>query len=339
MMADHGDKHPALPAQTTNDAMNRKKPVAADRSPGQRAARLTGLVAAVHTPFLPDGSLNLRSVEGQAEHLLRTGVSLAFVGGTTGECASLTVDERKQLAQRWAEVARGTSLKLIVHVGANCLADAQVLTAQAEDLGATAIAALAPSYFRPRDLDTLIECCAEIAAAAPGTPFYFYDIPSLTGVSFPMPDFLMRAPARVPTLAGIKFTNTDLVSYQLCLRAGDGAFDLPWGVDEQLLAALALGARGAVGSSYNFAAPLYHRLWAAFQGGDLEAARREQFRSVQLIQVLASAGYLGAAKAVMQMLGVDVGPARLPNRNPSANRLVELRIQLEQLGFFDWIRP
>jgi N-acetylneuraminate lyase len=56
------------------------------------------------------------------------------------------------------------------------------------------------------------------------------------------------------------------------------------------LAALALGAKGAVRSSDNFAAPLDHRLIAAFQRGDLDAARREQFRSVQLIQLFASYG-------------------------------------------------
>ena len=57
-----------------------------------------------------------------------------------------------------------------------------------------------------------------------------------------MPDFLAQAPDRIPTLAGIKYTNADLMSYQLCLRAGNGRFDVPYGTDEWLLAALALGA-------------------------------------------------------------------------------------------------
>ena len=115
------------------------------------------------------------------------------------------------------------------------------------------------------------------------------------------------------------------------------AFDIPWGVDEALLSALAVGAKGAVGSSYNFAAPVYQRLFAAVERGDLEAARQEQMRSVRLIQALAGYGYMGAAKAVMGMLGVDVGPARLPNSNPTAEQAVKLRLELEDLGFFDWV--
>jgi N-acetylneuraminate lyase len=299
--------------------------------------RLTGLVAATHTPFSADGSLNLAIVERQAAHLLKHGVTLAFIGGSTGECHSLSLEERRQLTQRWSDVVRGTALKMIVHVGSNCLADARGLAAQAEASGALAIAALAPSYFKPRTLDALIACCAEIAAAAPSTPFYFYDIPTLTGVGFSMPDFLAQGRERIPTLAGIKFTNADLMAYQLCLQADGGSFDVPYGTDEWLLAALALGARGAVGSSYNFAAPIYHRLMQAFAAGDLVVARCEQFRSVQLIQLLANHGYLGAAKAVMKMVGVDVGPARLPNANPNPAQITQLQVELERLGFFEWI--
>ena len=154
-----------------------------------------------------------------------------------------------------------------------------------------------------------------------------------------MPDFLERARDRIPTLAGLKFTSHDLMAYQQCLRAGSGAFDVPYGVDEWLLAALALGARGAVGSTYNFAAPVYRRMMRAFAAGDLDAAREEQFRSVQLVRLLAGYGYMGAAKAVMALLGVDVGPPRLPNSALSAAQAAELRGRLEALGFFDWIRP
>jgi N-acetylneuraminate lyase len=299
--------------------------------------KLIGLVAATHTPFRADGSLNLAAVEAQAAHLLRNNIRTVFIAGSTGESHSLALMERLELAQRWIEVARGTSLKLVMHVGSNCLGDAKELAAQAGGLGVLAISALAPSYFKPRTLGALIEWCATIAAAAPETPFYYYDIPIVTGVHFSMPDFLLQAADRIPTLAGIKFTNYDLMNYQLCLRVDDGAFDIPWGADEALLGALSLGAQGAIGTSYNFAAPLYHRMLHDFRTGKMEAARQEQFCAVQLIQLLAGYGLLAATKAVMNMLGVDVGPARLPHANPTAEQIAQLRGELEQLGFFDWI--
>lgn len=296
---------------------------------------LHGLTAATHTPFKADGSLHLAIVEKQCAHLIKTGVTAVFIGGTTGESASLTLEERLALAERWMAVAKGTPLRVIVHTGSNCMADSAALAAHAGKLGAAAISAISPSYFKPRSVDTLIACCAGIAAAAPDTPFYYYDIPALTGVSLSMPEFLEKAAGRIPTLAGLKFTNPDLMAYLLCLRSGD--WDIPWGLDEWMLAALATGARGAVGSTYNFAAPIYLRLMSAFARGNIESARLEQHRSAQLITLLAGYGYMGAAKTTMATLGVDVGPPRLPNTSLDSAQQTKLRSELEHLGFFDWI--
>jgi N-acetylneuraminate lyase len=293
---------------------------------------LRGLVAATHTPFRADGALDLAAVERQAAHLVATGVGAAFIGGTTGECHSLTLEERTRLAARWLEVARGTPLDVVVHVGGNCLADARALAAQAQGAGARAIAAMAPSYFRPASIDALVACCAEVAAAAPGLPFYFYDIPAMTGVAFPMPAFLERAGPRVPTLRGLKFTNADLMAFQQCLALGDGRFDVLWGIDEMLIGALAAGAQGAVGSTYNFAAPLYLRLIGAFTGGDLATARREQLRSAALVQALSKYGYMAAAREAMGLVGVEVGPPRLPHLPLTDTQRAGLRRDLEALG-------
>jgi N-acetylneuraminate lyase len=299
---------------------------------------IKGLVAATHTPFHPDGSLNLAIVEKQAAHLQATGVIAAFIGGTTGESHSLTLGERQSLAARWMEVTKGTSLKVVVHVGANCLADVCSLSAQAWTLGADAISALTPSYFKPASVTALVDCCEQITAAAPELPFFLYDIPGFTGVSLSMPDFLTMGRERLPTLAGIKFSNPDAMMFQQCLHHSDSAFCILWGMDECLLAGLALGATGAVGSTYNFAAPLYPRMIKAFEQNDLTTARTEQMRSVQLVARLASIGYMGAAKAVMTMLGVDVGPARLPHGNPLPTQLKALQADLEAMGFFEWIK-
>ncbi|MBN2578980.1 MAG: dihydrodipicolinate synthase family protein [Pirellulales bacterium] len=297
--------------------------------------RLTGLTAATHTPFDAAGELNLSVVEKQAEHLMCNGIHVAFIGGTTGECHSLSLEERLALTERWMAVARGTPLWVIVHAGSNCLSDAKALAAQAQKLGACAIASLPPCYFKPKTMETVVACSAEVAAAAPGLPFYYYDIPALSTVNFSMVDYLEIAAEKIPNFGGVKFSNADLVAYQRCLHSQNGRFDLPWGVDELLLAALAFGAAGAVGSSYNFMAARYHRLMAAFNSGDLVTARKEQLFTVEIIFLLIRYGYIAAAKAVMEMLGVPVGPARLPQRNLTPGQIQELREELETLGFFN----
>jgi N-acetylneuraminate lyase len=291
-----------------------------------------GLVPAVLTPFDAAGELNLAAVEPHAALLAREGAVGVFVGGTTGEFSSLTFEERLALAARWAAAVRGTPLRLVAHVGANCLQDAKHLAAHANSLGAAAIAAVAPSYVKPKSLDVLIAWCAEVAAAAPNTPFYFYDIPILTGVALPMADFLEQASARVPTLVGVKFTNPDLMTFQRLLRAAGGRFDVLFGLDEQLLAAVVLGARGAVGSGYNFAAPLYNRLLAAAGANDFATARAEQYRGVELMVLMQRYGYLAAAKEIMRLRGIDLGPVRLPHATLTTGEAAAFRRELASSG-------
>jgi N-acetylneuraminate lyase len=297
---------------------------------------IEGICAATHTPFHDDGSLNLTAVERQRDHLLSRNVTQVFIGGSTGESHSVSTAERRALAERWAAAAKGTALRVIVHVGSNNLSDAAELAAHAQGIGAAAVSMLAPSYFKPRSLADLVSCCAKVASAAPALPFYYYDIPVLTGVNFSMEEFLNTAPAAIPNLVGIKYTNPDLMAFQLALRAGGGKFDLPWGCDEFYLAALALGAKGAVGSTFNFAPGVYQRLQKAYAAGDMATARAEQFRSVQLVQVVARRGYMGCAKALMGHLGVPVGPARLPNANPDTAGVKAMLGELEAIGYFDW---
>ena len=179
------------------------------------AFKFHGLCPATHTPFHADGSLNLAVVERQAEHLLARKIDRVFIGGTTGESVSLQLTERLALGDRWAAVAKSSGMKVVVHVGANCLADAATLAAQAQRNQASAISMIAPSYFKPRNVEDLVACCAQVAAAAPELPFYYYDIPVLTGINFPVDDFLKLAAQRIPNLAGVKYSNPDLGTYLL----------------------------------------------------------------------------------------------------------------------------
>jgi N-acetylneuraminate lyase len=294
--------------------------------------QLHELVVAAHSPFHADGSLAPEVVPLQADFLARNGTGTVFITGSTGESHSLTCAEKLALYDAWAAAAPVCGLRVIAHVGGNCLEDARTLARRAEELRFAAISALAPSYYKPGGISGLIDCCAAIAAAAPNTPFYYYDIPALTGLCLPMEQFLTSAPAAIPTLAGIKFTNPDLVSYRRALDAAGDRFDLPWGVDEALLGALATGARGGVGSTYNWAPQLYRDLITAFHCGDLTAARGLQSRAIGMIDAIAATGFLGTAKALMARLGVPVGPARLPLGNPAPAAVEALMDCLAALG-------
>jgi N-acetylneuraminate lyase len=293
---------------------------------------LAGLIAAPFTALHPDGSLNLDRIGSQADRLVATGVRGAFVCGTTGEGLSLTTVERQQVAEQWVKAAN-QRLKVIVHVGHNSLDESCQLAAHAAQTGADAVATHGPTFFRPASVRDLVGFCAPVAAAAAELPFYFYHIPVMTGVHLPMPDFLAQAARRIPNLAGIKFTDENLMSFSQCLQLEGGRFNLLFGRDEILLAALALGATGAVGSTYNYMAPVYHRLWEAFARGDLAAARRHQWTALQIIAVMIRHGGLPAGKAMMGFIGLECGPVRSPLRPLAREEIEALRRELESVGF------
>lgn len=296
---------------------------------------LTGLVAATHTPMHGDGRINLAAIERQAAVLTANPVTGAFICGSTGESHSLTLAERMSVAQRWSELVDRNKLKLVVHVGHNCQEDAKTLAAHAQRIGAAATSAMAPCYFKPATVEDLVDFCAPIAAAAPALPFYFYDIPALTGVNLSMLEFLRKAKPRIPNLAGIKFTSTNLMALQECLEADDGSFNILFGTDEMLLAALALGVPGGVGSTYNYAAPLYAKMMTAYQAGDMVTAQALQMKSVKLVQVLIQYGVLPGGKALMNLLGVDCGPVRPPVRCLTEEQKARLFRQIESLGVIE----
>jgi N-acetylneuraminate lyase len=229
-----------------------------------------------------------------------------------------------------------SGLKLVVHVGHLSAADSRVLARHAQDIGADAIAAIAPSFFKPASARELVAWCADVAAAAPQLPFYYYHMPAMTGVPIRAREFLAVALDRIPTLAGVKFTDEDLEDYAAARAFASNRYDILFGRDEILLSGLKLGAPGAVGSTYNYSAPLYHALIDAFCARDLDTAVRLQSRAQAFIDVFSRLGGLPAAKVIMKFIGVDCGPVRLPLRAITADEENTLRAGLEACGFFEY---
>ena len=109
-----------------------------------------------------------------------------------------------------------------------------------------------------------------------------------------------------------------------------------WGRDENMLSALVLGAKGSVGSTFNYAAPLYYDLIAAFNANDLVKARLLQQKSIDMIRLLGKYGGISVGKAYMKMVGLDLGEFRLPVKNMSADQFELFKKDVESLNFEDF---
>ena len=287
---------------------------------------IRGLVAPVFTPINRDGGLDLDKVDSQARWLNASGVEWVFTSGSTGESVDLTVAERKSLAVKWIQVSKLYGQHVIVHVGSDSVNDAQDMAAHAQQHSADAIAAMPPTYIRPGSPEALVQTVAAIASAAPSTPFYYYHIPMKTGVAFPMADLVLAADSRIPTFRGVKFTDEHLDDMQIAMSrnftAGAAwrrgrAPDVLYGRDQWLLGATAFGIHGAVGTTYNFNAELQRKVL----GGDGATARRAQLGTSTFIRAISDfeAAFPGVYswKLAMELMGMDVGPARLPFVQPT----------------------
>ncbi len=293
--------------------------------------KLQGLIAAPHTPFDTNNKVNFSAIDQIAELLVAQGVKGAYVCGTTGEGIHCSVEERKAVAERWVKAADG-KLDLILHTGALSIVDSLDLTRHAETLDIFATSAIGPCFFKPGSVEDLVDYCAQIAAAAPSKGFYYYHS-GMSGVNLDLEQFLIQGDKRIPNLFGAKFNNSDLYEYQRCVRVAGGKFDIPFGVDEFLPAGLAVGAVGAVGSTYNYAAPLYLKVIEAFNAGKQDEVARLMDKVIAIIRVLVEYGGVAAGKVAMQLHGIDAGDPRTPIKSLTSVQKADVLAKLRDIDF------
>ena len=251
--------------------------------------RLEGMVAATFTPMDENGDVNLSVIDKYADWIASTPVKGVFVCGTTGEFSSLTIDERKAVLEKWVASA-AKRFKVIAHVGSNCQRDAMELASHAAQTGADAIASIAPSFFKPGTVDELVDFFAPICRAASELPFYYYNMPSITGVNLPVDKFLIEGKKKIPNLVGTKFTHNNLMEMGTCIDLEQHKFEVLHGFDEILIAGLSMGAVAGVGSTYNYIPNVYHAIFESMKKNEVETARAWQMKSIRTVEVIIKYG-------------------------------------------------
>jgi len=297
--------------------------------------RLKGLIAATFTPMDSDGNVNYEEISSYARYIAGSGISGVFVCGTTGESSSLTTSERKKILEAWVKEAKG-QFKVIAHVGSNCQYDAMELALHAQDTGADAIASIAPCFFKPDSVKELINFFTPIAASAPELPFYYYNMPSMSGVNLPVDKFLIEGKKKIPNLVGTKFTHNNLMEMGVCLNLNNGEFEVLHGYDEILISGVALGAVAGVGSTYNYMPSVYLGIFESMDKGDLISARKLQMKSIEVVEIIIKyGGGVRGGKAIMNLIGITCGDCRSPIAPFSEEEYTRLKEDLNKINFYE----
>ena len=298
--------------------------------------KIKGLIDAPFTPMKENGDINLEPIPAYAAMLAANGLKGVFVNGSSGEGYMLTTDERKAIAKAWVDAAP-EGFKVIVHVGSCCLRESAELARHAQEIGAWAIGSMAPPFPKIGRIEELVKYIETIAAAAPALPFYYYHIPAFNGAYLPMIELLEAVDCRVPNFAGIKYTFESLYEYNQCRLYKDGKYDMLHGQDETILPSLAQGgAQGGIGGTTNYNGRELVGIIEAWEKGDIATAREKQNFSQAVINVICRyRGNIVGGKRIMKLIGLDLGPNRVPFRNLTDSEEAAMKSELEAIGFFE----
>jgi N-acetylneuraminate lyase len=273
-------------------------------------AMLHGIIAAAYTPMTQDEKVDFAAIAPMIAGLRVNGVEGLFLCGSTGEGWSLSEKERMRVAECAVGAAHG-QLPVVVHVGHNSLPSARMLARHAESLGVDAISAIAPGFFRPQSADDLVRFLGRIADAAPATPLYYYHFPDRAPTGMGLAEIL-QAGLPIANLAGVKYTHHDLAELTGCREKFGDRFHFVFGRDELFLVGLRAGFHDFIGSTYNYATPLFLALRDAFRSGHDAESLRLQALVDELLALLVSLPPFAGQKILLPEAGIEAGPSRCP---------------------------
>ena len=279
------------------------------------------------TPFHRDGSLNLDGARRLAKWLQNNGNDGLVVAGTTGESPVLTDDERLSLFEA---VISAVNIPVIAGTGTNDTAHSIHLTKEATALGAAGVLVVTPYYNRPSQAG--IEAHMRAVAGATSLPVVVYDIPVRTGRKISTP-LLLKLAREVKNVVALKDAAGNPAESALLMSQSPAGFELYSGDDNLTLPFMSIGACGVIGVATHWCAEDHQEMFAKWEAGDVVGARKVNAR------LLESFAYETGdenpnplpSKVMMNVLGLDVGEARLPMGPPPAGLEERARKVLDNL--------
>lgn len=268
---------------------------------------MEGIFVASITPFNSKGEVNVEALQATMKKNISEGAAGFFVTGSCSECFLLTEEERILILKTASEFKDQT--KLIAHIGA-ISTDATIrLALKAKEFGIPYIAATPPFYYGFNSTQ-VAQYYYDIHAAV-GMPVFYYNYPEATNKPLNLADPVIQKLFKSDSIVGIKHTNHDVSQMERIKNLNPKLIILN-GYDETMVAGLALGAHGNIGSTFNIMLPHYKKIYDKFLSGDREGAFALQIKANNIMSGLCSVGLIAAIKYILTKQGIDGGEPRKP---------------------------
>ncbi len=301
-----------------------------------------GIFPAFYACYDENGNVSVEGTKSLVEFLIEKGVNGLYVGGSSGECIYLTVEERKRTLEAVMEVARGR-IAIIAHVACNNTRESCELARHAEALGVDAIATIPPIYFKLNE-KAIAKYWNDISAAAPNTDYVIYNIPQLAGVSLTLS--LFDEMLKNPRVIGVKNSSMPIQDIQMFKRQAklnNRDIVVFNGPDEQFVGGRLIGADGGIGGTYAVMPELFVKLNQMLAAGDFENAGKLQDDINEVIYTMCSTKgnmYATAKAALKKRAGLELGGVREPllNLEEGDQVIVDKVYSLVEAAVEKWVK-
>ena len=267
----------------------------------------TGAGVAIITPMNADGSANWEKLKELIDFQIGAGTDAIIVCGTTGESAALTHEEHVQAIETAVRHAAGR-VPVIAGTGSNDTRYALELSLEAQKLGVDGLLMVTPYYNKTSQAGLIAHY--EYVADRVKTPIILYNVPSRTGVNI-KPE-IYQALAKHPNIAAAKEANGDLAALAQTLYLCGDDLDIYSGNDDQIVPILSLGGKGVISVLSNVAPAVCHQICVNYREGRVKESAALQLQYIGLIQALFADVNPIPVKEAMNLMGMNVGPCRLP---------------------------
>lgn len=268
-----------------------------------------GAGVAIITPMHEDGSVNYEKLEEILEFQIANSTDAVIICGTTGESSTMTHGEHlKTIKFAVDKVAK--RVPVIAGTGSNCTETAIMMSKEAASYGVDALLVVTP-YYNKATQKGLIAHYTAIANAVPETPIIMYNVPSRTGCNL-QPATVAALVKNVKNIVGIKAASGDLSQIAKMMSMAGEDLELYSGNDDQILPIMSLGGLGVISVLSNVAPKQTHDIVMKFMEGDTREAAILQLEAIPLINALFCEVNPIPVKTAMNMMGMEVGPLRMP---------------------------
>jgi len=285
-----------------------------------------GCGTAIVTPFTKDG-INFEEFGKMIEDQITNGVDSIIVCGTTGESATMTDSERKEVMKFAIEKAN-KRVPIVLGTGSNCTRSAVELTKYAESIGADGVLVVTP-YYNKTTQDGLVAHYKAIAEVTT-LPIILYNVPSRTGVNI-LPKTCLEL-SKIPNIVAIKEASGNLSQIAEIANLCKDNLTIYSGNDDQIVPILSLGGKGVISVLSNVAPKYVHDMCYDYFGGNVEKAKESQLNGLNLISALFCEVNPIPVKEAMNMIGYNCFEPRLPLIKLSNNGKEKLEKAMKEFG-------